>query len=532
MVPAIAGVLCHVTYFSRGEHHLFAVRYVQLFFVAFLFILSIFMYGQADAFLPALNKVAWIALSYVSGLYSSVVFYRLLLHPLNKFPGSLGARITSFWLSWRVRHGDTFRQLKSLHDLYGPFVRIGPNNLSIAHPKAVNIIYGSGSKCSKAPWYDLTKPMVSLQTFREKSLHDERRRVWSTAFSDKALRGYEQRLRGYRNKLVDHLSTLDGRPINIKKWFNLYSFDFMGDLAYGKSFDMLETSQEHWAIKLLSDGLEPLAFAFPVWFFRLLTAIPGLANDWWRFIDFCAERMEQRLRTEVDSPDIMSALSAPLKGQRPSDRDWLLLRGDAQLIVVAGSDTTATTLTAAIFELVRHPEQLDKLREELAPYMTDPTNEVLNEKIANLDHLNAIINETLRLHPPVPSMLQRKTPPEGITIDETYVPGDKIVSCPQYVIGRSEAAYDKPEAFIPERWYLHPGMVKDKTAFAPFSTGPYGCIGRPLALLNIRTTLARLVTTFDSSFAPGENGKGFEEKAREKFTLNFGDLMISFKRRV
>lgn len=71
--------------------------------------------------------------------------------------------------------------------------------------------------------------------------------------------------------------------------------------------------------------------------------------------------------------------------------------------------------------------------------MTDPSGEVLNEKIANLDHLNGIINETLRLHPAVPTLLQRKTPPEGITIEGTYVPGNMIVSCPQYVLGRSES---------------------------------------------------------------------------------------------
>lgn len=299
VIPFIAGVLSYVTYFIRGEHHLYIVLYIKISLAALFSALIILMYGHGDALLPALNTVAWIALFYLSGLYSNTALYRFMLHPLSKFPGSLGARLSSFWLSWQLRGGDAFRQFKTLHDRYGPFVRIGPNNLSIAHPKAVQIIYGLGSKCTKAPWYDLTQPMVSLHTFREKSLHDERRRIWSAAFGDKALRGYEQRLRVYRNKLMAHISALDGQPINVTKWFNLYSFDFMGDLAFGKSFDMLETSEEHWAIKLLNAGLEPLAFAFPVWFFRLLTAIPGLTRDWWRFIDFCAQRVEQRLKVMV-----------------------------------------------------------------------------------------------------------------------------------------------------------------------------------------------------------------------------------------
>lgn len=70
--------------------------------------------------------------------------------------------------------------------------------------------------------------------------------------------------------------------------------------------------------------------------------------------------------------------------------------------------------------------------------MTEASGEVLHEKIAHLEHLNAIINETLRLHPPVPSLLQRKTPPEGITVEGTYIPGNTVVACPQYVLGRSK----------------------------------------------------------------------------------------------
>lgn len=102
------------------------------------------------------------------------------------------------------------------------------------------------------------------------------------------------------------------------------------------------------------------------------------------------------------------------------------------------SDTTTSTLSSIFLELGRHPEHIAKLREELAPYMTDPSGEVLNEKITHLEHLNGIIDETLRLHPPVPTALQRKTPPEGIEIDGTYIPGDMTVWCPQYVLGRSK----------------------------------------------------------------------------------------------
>lgn len=61
--------------------------------------------------------------------------------------------------------------------------------------------------------------------------------------------------------------------------------------------------------------------------------------------------------------------------------------------------------------------------------------------------------------------------------------------------------------------------------------GPFGCIGRPLALLNLRTTIARLVTTFDFDFAPGEDGHNFIERAVDHITLGMGELKLSFKKR-
>lgn len=70
--------------------------------------------------------------------------------------------------------------------------------------------------------------------------------------------------------------------------------------------------------------------------------------------------------------------------------------------------------------------------------MPDPTADVLHQEIANLDHLNGIIYEALRLYPPVPTSLERLTPPDGIEIGGVYIPGNMTVFCPQYAIGRSK----------------------------------------------------------------------------------------------
>ncbi len=291
---AAAGALSHVCYFNRGEHHLYGVMYMQVFSAAYVAAVAI-LYQQGQTLSNTLAQVTPIALLYLAGLYTSLVTYRLFLHPLNKFPGPFGARLSKLWLSAQLKDGDAFRKVQQLHEKYGDFVRIGSSNLSIMHPKAVNAIFGQGSKCTKGESYDLTLPLTSLQLLRTKALHDQRRRIWSPAFSDKAIRGYEERTKTYRNQLISQLETFNGQPVNVTKWFNYYTFDTMGDLAFGSSFKMLKTNEEHWAFKLLHEGLVPLQWAFPVWFFRMMGSVPGLTRDWYRFIGFCAQKLDERM---------------------------------------------------------------------------------------------------------------------------------------------------------------------------------------------------------------------------------------------
>ncbi|OKL61205.1 hypothetical protein UA08_03406 [Talaromyces atroroseus] len=527
----VLGVAVYVLYFNRGEHHLHPERYLVVFAAVLTASVALLHLHHRLPLSEALSSTVNLALSFLAGLYASVLVYRQFFHPLNKFPGPFGTRISALFLSVRFSKADSARQYLTLHKKYGDFLRVGSSDLSIVHPKGIQAVYGAGTPCTKGDAYDVTKPVVSLHSFRDRQLHDNRRRVWSAAFGDAALRGYEKRIRKYRDMLVSTFAASEGKPINVVQWFNNYSFDIVGDLAFGQSFDMLKDDELHWAVRLLAEGFKPLAFGLPTWVFRLAQLIPGATKDWFRFLDFCRERMITRMQNTPDIPDITSSLLVPLEGKKVAQEDMNLLVGDSQLMMAAGGDTTATTLSSIIFELCMHPGQIEKLRELVAPFMTDPSGEVLNEKIAHIDHLNGVIYEALRLHPPVPGIIQRKTPPEGIMIEDTFIPGNMIVFCPQYVVGRSEAIYERPEEFIPERWYSRPELVKEKSAFAPFLYGTYGCIGRPLAMMNLRSTLARLLTTFDIKFAEGEDGSSFDGMSTNHFLWCPGDLYISFTKR-
>ena len=247
-----------------------------------------------------------------------------------------------------------------------------------------------------------------------------------------ALRDYEGRVLRYTVDLMDQIRARAGEPINVAKWFNYYSFDVMGDLAFGKSFDMLKNGHTHFAIELLQGGLLPLGLFTPIpWMIPIVATAPFVGSAFRRLLWWCADQVEERSKMKVEVPDIASWLLKDPRG----DRLWL--NGDSRLIIVAGSDTTAIALTHVFYHLASDPTQADRLRAELRPlWKADAPFSVRDVK--NADHLNGVIYEALRMHPPVPSGVFRKTPPQGITVDGVFIPGEVNITLPHYVIGRCE----------------------------------------------------------------------------------------------
>lgn len=322
--------------------------------------------------------------------------------------------------------------------------------LSIIDPDAVAEIYGPRAKCTKGPWYDATLPLTSMHQTRDKALHRHRRKVWDRGFKAQgkwllslldvagylpleALRDYEPRVKQYTDTLLAQIRKFSGRPLNASRWFNYFSFDVMGDLAYGESFDMLKNGKSHWAIHLLNEGQGGLRpFSQLTWLFGILIRIPVLNTGYKKFVKFCDDMISKRARMNPTLPDITSWLldAEPMSNNAGLNRMWLV--GDSRLIIVAGSDTTGATLTHVFYHLAQSPDNVEILRREQQQLPSTPTHADLQD----LPHLNGVINEALRLHPPVPSGTQRQTPLDGLQIGKHFVPGNTIVKIPLAVMGR------------------------------------------------------------------------------------------------
>ncbi|KAJ5900869.1 uncharacterized protein N7473_004939 [Penicillium subrubescens] len=367
-----------------------------------------------------------------------------------------------------------------------------------------------------------------------------------------ALSSYQPQIQKKADTLIKQLHDRESKPIDVTQWTQYYTFDVMGKIAFKKDFGQLEDGAEHFAITAMHAQLEQIGVLGVIpWLLHLLVRIPGLAGPFAVFNNYTIEQVEQRKAewhkdTEKTPTDVVSwLLKAKDDGDPSAPPGDLYLYDEGRLAIVAGSDTTASTLAHVLYYLATHPEVYEKLQKNV-----DETQDV-PDFIHSLPYIDAIINETLRLKPVVPSGQTRVTPPEGLFIDETWIPGNTILVVPQYVVQRDARNFPHPLEFIPERWLEKElDLMQDDRAFFPFAIGKkfspegperqyglsllqghYACAGKQLAYVQMRMAIWSIAREFDISLAPGEDGKSFDEEAKDTFTMAVPPLHLVFSKR-
>ncbi|KAI3289225.1 hypothetical protein DTO002I6_6967 [Penicillium roqueforti] len=483
------------------------------------------------------------------GLTVSILVYRAFFHRLRKFPGPWTAKLSRLSAVNRaIKRTQHHRDLQEMHEKYGDFVRTGPREISINRPSAVVAVNGSHSPCTKAPWYshvsdDSSK--ISLNSTRDPNIHRRRRKAWDRGFSMKAISLYEPIVQNKVNVLATQIRSRLNQPLDAAQWTMFLAFDVMGLVGFSQDFHQLENGTEQPAVKELHQQLLYIGILKPApWILTILGGIQGLVGDYGRFMTYCADRIADtkkrwNSRSDKDSEklpkDVISWLLKAIEEKDPSAPPGdQALNEDGRLMIIAGSDTTGTTLAHALYFLAKTPTAYKKLQKELSDVfgkVAEPS-QFTNSKLQNLPYLEAVINETLRLKPAVPSGQPRLTPPEGLQIDEVWIPGNTIVVLPQYVLHRDERYFPSSLEFIPERWLDEKNnLVKHEEAFFPFQLGRYGCVGKQFALMELRAVIARVAYNFDLAFAPGETGVSFDDDSKDTFTFSIGSLPLVFTER-
>jgi cytochrome P450 len=171
--------------------------------------------------------------------------------------------------------------------------------------------------------------------------------------------------------------------------------------------------------------------------------------------------------------DILKYFIQDFKSEKPKSFHQIYdLYTDSETVLVAATDTGAASMAWIFYYLATHPSIRRKLLSELKPaFGKSVPGEFTDSDLAQVEYLNAVINEALRIKPVAGISGPRLTPPEGITVDGVWIPGHVQVFLPPWVLCRSEKFFVRPDEFIPERWTTRPELVIDKRAYIPFNAG-------------------------------------------------------------
>lgn len=176
--------------------------------------------------------------------------------------------------------------------------------------------------------------------------------------------------------------------------------------------------------------------------------------------------------------------------------------------------------------LVKHPEVLKKLCEEVDAIAEEDEVSISYDKVKDLPYLRACLDESMRVLPPTPFGLPRKTPPEGCDVFGQWVAGNTSVSMSSYVAHRDEKMFPDPEVFRPERWMGEEGK-KLQPYFITFSAGARGRIGRNISYLEQTIIIASMVHRYEFELQSPD----FEQAVYEHFNLVPGPLPLKIWRR-
>ncbi|KAI1354177.1 isotrichodermin C-15 hydroxylase [Xylaria sp. FL0043] len=447
---------------------------------------------------------------------TATAVYNIYYHPLRHFPGPLLQRASG--LPWAIQHskGVQAHNTQKLHEKYGPVVRIGPNHLSFTDAKAWKDIYGHRVGNS-AHADEMTKSDTFVKTIRDiptsiinadREEHSRFRRALSHGFSDAAMREQEPEIMKYVDLLIERLHQecdQGKKKLNLEAYFNFTTFDIVGSLVFGQSFNCLKDANYHPWIEFIFKSVRGGAVATALTYIglgelvQILFRLNGFSIT--QVKGYTDAMVKTRLSMEKPREDLFEGL---VKRRDAWNLSFEKLSSNAFILVLAGSETTATTLSGATYLVLSHPEIFEKLKEEVRSTFKDPSEININT-VGNLKYMLAILNEALRLYPPVTAGLVRTTPKGGTQIAGHFVPEGTLVEVQHWSMNHSRENWADPWEFNPERFLstseeaLEAGNKLE--ALQAFNVGPRNCIGRNLAYAEMRIILARLIFDFDIKMA-------------------------------
>ncbi|XP_069360240.1 cytochrome P450 6B2-like [Maniola hyperantus] len=318
-----------------------------------------------------------------------------------------------------------------------------------------------------------------------------------------------------------------------------YTADAIVPCAFGVKSHVMDNPSDPFAVALAA--FYELTFAnifektmrhlWPafVLFFKI-RIIPKKTHDFFYNIvcNVIKERQNGAQEKRGDFIDMMMALQS--EDKHISDKDNfiitdMIIAANAFIIFLGGYETTSSTLAFLFLELAAHPEVQEKMRGEIREVLEKHEGRVSSEALQDLTYMDMVIQETLRLYPPFPTIQRMCTRDYTIPGTSVVVESGTIVVFPTMGLHRDELYFENASRFIPERWRAAPAPPPG--VYAPFGDGPRYCIGKRFALIQMKTCLVKLLPHLRISPATHKpRTRPFDVDLRTPMTLHPADSRV------
>ncbi|KAJ6577342.1 cytochrome P450 [Mycena capillaripes] len=455
----------------------------------------------------------------VSVWFSLTTLYNYFLSPLSKVPGPRVVHLGDWWLLW---HSVRFNRCFAVDDsfkAYGPIVRIATNKVAVNSVHDIQEIY-KGHTYKKSDWY---KGFTFGGLHNNFSTDDPKFHAFVNKWSAPPFRK-ENLIKGEpaARRILDQFTKrvkLNGPMLEVVSFFRLLALDMMGAIVLGCDFKQVETGKTHPCVEdidrfMIDKQLCNYLPGYIYWFLHLIPLKPlrNVFESGPRFLKYAAALYNDAGNETENADDQLNILSNlknfvdPKTGESPPEN---LVISQAAAFLFAGADTTTVSLVYIVWEIARTPDVYAKLRKVLEEIMPDAGMIPGAQELKDTPYLAAVIREGLRLWAPGQSMLERVVPPGGAVHEGYFLPGGTVIAGQAWSSHRRDTTFPDPYVFRPERWlkeidgkqtiYEDADMLG---TYWPFGIGMRGCIGRPLAEMELYMIIATIVRRFKIRPAP------------------------------
>ena len=407
------------------------------------------------------------------------------------------------WKHWSRRYRDGLYKLCMVDIFHGGY------GVVVSHTKHMRYVLGNPSLFKKDKFFKTLFPLMGDGVLSSNGKeHAFQKRLLGKAFSPDHIRKFMPVMNDHAKRLIDvykHEVGDDktGKNIEVQHHLSNIVFDIFCDTAFGHNYDALTSDND--VVNIIKRQIDTFANLKYQSLRVVLTAL-WLAKPFEKYyqdidrvrveqiVDDIILKKKEALAVEEESERHNDLLSMMIKARDDETRARFtdkLLRDNVFTLILASFETTGTAIPWVLFALATNTEKQDLARMEIMEIMEDQTD-IDEEGMSRLKYTTACIKEALRLHTVAP--LTSRVATKDVEIGGYKLKAGTVLYPCFLATHHQDDIYENSDEYLPERFLLT--TEQTPCSFVAFGYGPYSCIGRHFAMVEIKIILCHILNNF------------------------------------